>query len=141
MNGFRRKQLQIVAAIVIIFVFGTLGYYVIEEDWTLLDAFYMVAISITTVGFGEIHSLSPTGRIFTIVLIFLGLGLAATFATHLARLIVENELRGIFGRKKTPSVKVRVSSLSSLASSMAISMRPMNCVEASVEGASGKFSQ
>lgn len=100
MDSFRRKQLQIVAAIVIIFVFGTLGYYVIEEGWTLLDAFYMVAISITTVGFGEIHSLSPTGRIFTIVLIFLGLGLAATFATHLARFIVENELRGIFGRKK-----------------------------------------
>jgi voltage-gated potassium channel len=100
MDSFRRKQLQIVAAIVIIFVFGTLGYYVIEEDWTLLDAFYMVAISITTVGFGEIHSLSPTGRIFTVVLIFLGLGTAFTFATHLARFIVENELRGIFGRKK-----------------------------------------
>jgi voltage-gated potassium channel len=100
MDSFRRKQLQIVAAIVVIFVFGTLGYYVIEEGWTLLDAFYMVAISITTVGFGEIHSLSPAGRIFTIVLIFLGLGLAATFATHLAGFIVENELRGIFGRKK-----------------------------------------
>jgi voltage-gated potassium channel len=100
MDSLRRKKLQIVAAIVIIFVFGTLGYYVIEEDWTLLDAFYMVAISITTVGFGEIHSLSPAGRIFTVVLIFMGLGLAATFAAHLARFIVEYELRGIFGRKK-----------------------------------------
>ena len=100
MDNFRRKQIQIITAILVIFLSGTLGYYVIEDGWTLLDAFYMVAISITTVGFGEIHDLSPAGRIFTIVLIFFGLGTAATFAAHFARFIIENEMKGRFRRKK-----------------------------------------
>ncbi|HDY88540.1 MAG TPA: bacteriohemerythrin [bacterium] len=94
------KKMQIVIVIVSIFLFGTLGYYFIEDGWTLFDAFYMVAITITTVGFGEIHDLSPAGRIFTTFLIFTGLGAAATFATYFARFIIEGELKGIFGRKK-----------------------------------------
>lgn len=100
MDFFKKKQIQILLIIVAIFLFGTFGYYFIEDGWTLIDSLYMVAITITTVGFGEIHELSPAGRIFTIILIFLGLGAAATFATHLAKFIVGGELKAMFGRKK-----------------------------------------
>jgi len=43
---------------------GTIGYYVLE-DMTLLDALYMTVTTISTVGFGEVHPLSHTGRAFT----------------------------------------------------------------------------
>jgi voltage-gated potassium channel len=56
-----------------ILVGGTLGYHFIE-GWSLVDAFYMTAITVTTVGFGETHPLGPLGRVFTVLLMFTGMG-------------------------------------------------------------------
>jgi voltage-gated potassium channel len=59
---------------------GTLGYVVIEH-YTPLEAIYMAVITITTVGYGEIHALSETGRVFTMFLLLFGVGSLA-FAAH-----------------------------------------------------------
>lgn len=91
---------RLVAGIAAVFLIGTLGYYYLEDGWSLFDSFYMVAITITTVGFGEIHKLSVPGRIFTIFLIFVGFGGAVAFATQLARLVIEGELGGYMGKRK-----------------------------------------
>ena len=87
-------------AVCAIFIFGTFGYYLIEEDWTLFESFYMTAITITTVGYGEIRPLSELGRWFTVVLIFMGLGTVALFAGQLARTFLENNFKEIFGANK-----------------------------------------
>jgi voltage-gated potassium channel len=52
-------------------VYGTVGYVVLE-GFGLVDALYMTVITLTTIGFGEVHALSATGRLFTISLIVLG---------------------------------------------------------------------
>lgn len=52
---------------------GTLGYRLLE-GWSWLDSMYMTVITLATVGFGETHQLSPGGRVFTMVLILLGVG-------------------------------------------------------------------
>lgn len=93
------KTIKIFLLIIIIFMIGTLGYVVIE-GWSLFDAFYMTAISITTVGFGETKPLSDMGKIFTIMIIFLGLGAAAVFATHLAKAFLESHFRNFLGASK-----------------------------------------
>lgn len=92
--------IKILILIVIIFCIGTFGYYLIEDNWSLLDSFYMTAISITTVGYGETKPLSDSGRLFTVFLIFIGLGSAAVFATQLARAFVENNFKRYFGESK-----------------------------------------
>ncbi|MFH1538313.1 MAG: potassium channel protein [bacterium] len=51
---------------------GTLGYSIIE-GWPLLDSLFMTVITLTTVGYSEVHGLSFGGRIFTILLITAGL--------------------------------------------------------------------
>lgn len=78
---------------------GTFGYVAIE-GWSVFDAFYMTAISITTVGFGETKPLSSAGKLFTIMIIFLGLGAAAVFATHLAKAFLESHFKNFFGAGK-----------------------------------------
>jgi len=60
-----------VVLLAVIIVYGIAGYMLIDR-WNLLDSFYMVIITISTVGYTEIHPQSPAGRIFTSVLIVTG---------------------------------------------------------------------
>jgi voltage-gated potassium channel len=77
---------------VIVIAGGTAGYMHIER-WSMFDALYMTIITVTTVGFGEIHPLSPFGRIFTVGLIFLGLGIVAYATTSVVQYVIAGELR------------------------------------------------
>jgi voltage-gated potassium channel len=79
--------------------FGTIGYSIIEQ-WDLLDALYMTIITLTTVGFKEVHSLSKTGKLFTIILILSGAGAFLYALSAATRMIIEGEIREIFGRRK-----------------------------------------
>lgn len=57
------------------------GGYVLLEDYTPLEALYMTVITVTTVGYGEVHALSESGRVFTMFLLLFGVGSLA-FAAH-----------------------------------------------------------
>lgn len=74
-----------------VFVGGTVGYMVIE-GWGAWDAFYMTMITITTVGYREIHPLSTAGEVFTSVLLVGGVGTALYTFTLLASQVVEGGL-------------------------------------------------
>ena len=44
----------------IIFVAAVFGYWLLGgDDWTLLDAIYMVTITLSTVGYKEVNELTP----------------------------------------------------------------------------------
>ncbi|MDL1963832.1 MAG: potassium channel protein [Deltaproteobacteria bacterium] len=78
--------------------FGTAGYMIIE-DWGILDAFYMTVITMGTVGYGEVHEISNTGRLFTILLIFFGVGYFVYVTGVVVQFMVEGKMRTIFGRR------------------------------------------
>jgi voltage-gated potassium channel len=59
--------------LVLVLLYGTAGYVVLEH-WNLLDAFFMTLITISTVGYEEVHRLSEFGRLFTATLILGGVG-------------------------------------------------------------------
>ncbi|MGJ3238749.1 MAG: potassium channel family protein [Anaerolineae bacterium] len=85
-DPIRRLILSLVSLLVLNIV-GTIAYMVIE-GWDVIDAFYMTVITIGTVGFGEVRTLSPAGRVFTVILIYLGIGTATTALTNAAALAV-----------------------------------------------------
>ena len=78
---------------------GTVGYMAIEK-WSPFDALYMTVITLATVGFKEVHDLSATGKLFTILLIIFGAGIIAYAVGSLIQLMVEGQLRNLLGRKK-----------------------------------------
>lgn len=82
-----------------VLVVGTVGYSSIE-GWGLFDAFYMTVITMTTIGYREVHDLSLYGRVFNVIFIFLSVGAVLYTFNNAARLIVEGELKDIFGRRK-----------------------------------------
>lgn len=95
----KRKLIYPIVAIVGVTVLGTIGYMVIEK-WDLFDSFYMTIITLTTVGYEEVHVLSKSGRAFSIVLMLSGVGAMFYVFGVGARVILEGELRYILGRKK-----------------------------------------
>lgn len=97
--GASRKLFRSLGMLVLVVLVGTSGYMRIE-GWRFLDALYMTVITITTVGFGEVGTLSETGRTFTVILIFMGMGIMAYAVGMVAQVMVEFQLRSILGRRK-----------------------------------------
>lgn len=83
----------------VVVIIGIVGYRFLEE-YTWLEAFYMTIITISTVGFREIRPLSPAGMIFTIGLLFAGLGVVLYTAVTVTTKVVEGEFQQFFGRKR-----------------------------------------
>ncbi|MBU1181993.1 MAG: potassium channel protein [Proteobacteria bacterium] len=78
---------------------GTTGYMMIE-GWDLLDSMYMTIITLATVGYGEVHSVSRAGRIFTMLLIFFGVGFCLYVAGAMVQFMIEGRIRAILGRRR-----------------------------------------
>jgi voltage-gated potassium channel len=88
-----------VALLAVIVALGTAGYCVIE-GWDLWDAFYMTVISVTTVGYREVHPLSRAGEAFTVVVVTVGVATVLyTFSFVMAR-IVEGDLQERWNRRR-----------------------------------------
>ncbi len=96
-NPLLRFRLPAVLLVIIIAI-GTAGYILIE-GWNFLDAFFMVIITISTVGYTEVHPLSDAWRIFTSVLIVVGVGTMLFGFGVFAEILAENSF-GVFRRQR-----------------------------------------
>lgn len=94
-----RKLTRGILAVVGVFAAGTAGYRLIEgAGWW--DAFYMTAITITTVGYREVFPLSHTGQAFTVALMLAGLGVLLFVLTEVGRTVVAGELEVALGQAR-----------------------------------------
>ena len=80
-----------------IIIFGTEGYVIIE-GCSFLDGLFMTMITITTVGFSEVIPLSPNGKLFTMLLIVLGVGFVMFVFGKITEAVVEGGLGAVYGR-------------------------------------------
>jgi voltage-gated potassium channel len=94
--GLERRLLRIALVFALIFVLGGVGYALIE-GWSWIDAFYMAIITVTTVGFAEVHPLTPAGRLFTSALIILGVSGITYAFTALTNYMIAGEFGDVLG--------------------------------------------
>ncbi|MEO8232063.1 MAG: potassium channel protein [Ignavibacteriota bacterium] len=76
LNSYTDTARHLIVGFVILLITilsGITGFMLIE-GWSFIDALYMTVITITTTGFQEVHPLSSSGHIFTVILIILSFG-------------------------------------------------------------------
>lgn len=100
----RHRGVIILGMLAVIIASGTFGYHLLE-GWHWLDAFYMTIITLTTVGFGEVHPLSDGGKVFTAGLLVLGVGTVAYGIGTLAEDLVAGTLGRVLRRSSVEAIE------------------------------------
>jgi voltage-gated potassium channel len=101
------RFLFILSILMLLVVFSTAGIMLIEK-WPFLDALWHTIITISTVGYGEVHPLSTAGKIFTMVVIVIAFAVFAYGASTVASMLFEGELKKIFVIKRMEKMASRL---------------------------------
>ena len=101
------KIAMIILFISFVVMCGSFGYWYIE-DYTLLDAVYMTVITLTTTGFGEVIPLSSNGKLFTMVLLLIGVAVVTYSLTSIMNYIVSID----FSHRRREKMEKKISQLS-----------------------------
>lgn len=99
MARFRNRLILVGIVVLAILAGGTLGFIFIE-NYPPFDAFYMTLITITTVGYQEVHPLSQAGRVFNSFLIFFGVTIMLLAIGGVTQAVIELELYQYFGKRR-----------------------------------------
>jgi voltage-gated potassium channel len=103
MEHLPRRLATIAIALALTLAGGTLGFVLIEH-YPVFDAFYMTVITVTTVGYGELHPLSHAGRIFNCFLILFGVITILLAVGGMTQTVIELELNQFFGKRRVKSM-------------------------------------
>ena len=98
-RSLKLRLIVLAALLPAILCTGTIGFHVIE-DYSYFDAFYMTLITVTTVGYQEIHPLSHGGRIFNSFVILFGVSAVFFGVGVMTQTIIELELQDRYGKRK-----------------------------------------
>ncbi len=95
-----RHRVAIVFGLVVtLLTVGTVGFHLIE-DWPWFQSFYCTLMTVSTIGAEPVNQLSRAGRVFNVVLVFLGIGVVGFAIGTLTRAVIEFELGEFFGRRR-----------------------------------------
>lgn len=95
----QRKLKFILYAFILLLIVGVVGYsLLLDVSW--IDALYMTVITISTVGFGEVGARSASSEIFSVFMIFLGVGVVGYTFTTVVAMFVEGKVRDLWKGSK-----------------------------------------
>jgi voltage-gated potassium channel len=77
---------------------GTIGYSIL--GFSVLDALYQTIVNVTTVGLGPLRPLHSAGKIFTIVLVLVGVGTALYTFSAVLEVLIEGHMRELMRRRR-----------------------------------------
>ncbi len=82
-----------------LWLIGTIGYVLID-NYTWFNAFYMTIITVATVGYGEVEPLSNSGKIFTAFLILTSFGTFAYAVSSITKFVFDGEFNDFYKNRK-----------------------------------------
>ena len=100
MKSFSPTLFSALLLILLVSLIGATGYYWLLPDIGILDALYMTAITLSTVGYGEIAPMTPVAKIFTILFIMMSLTVFAFGIKELTRFVLTENIFEKIKQKK-----------------------------------------
>lgn len=94
-----REDFYLLGIVVALLLVGSLGYSLLE-GWTFFEGLYMTVITLSTVGYGEVQPLTQTGRLFTVLLIIGGVGVAGYVLTNLVSDLFDRQFNAVQRRRR-----------------------------------------
>ncbi len=94
-----KKFVFFITGPILLIIVGTMGFHYIE-NLSFFDSLYLTSSTITTVGYGDIHPQSNLGKLFSLFIMFGGIGIVLYTLTFIVNFIVEGELKNIYGGRK-----------------------------------------
>jgi len=98
-NPFTRRIFWVAVCLTGVVLGGAIGYTLIE-GWSLPDGFFMTAITVSTVGYGETQPLTPAGRSFTAFLIGASVIVMTCWNAALTSFLVDGDVSGRYTRRR-----------------------------------------
>lgn len=95
----KRKLKLILFAFVLLIIIGVIGYMILLQIG-FVDALYMTVITISTVGFGEVGTTNQASEIFSVFMIFFGVGVVGYTFTTVVAMFVEGKLKDLWKGNK-----------------------------------------
>jgi len=92
---FKRRLYVLISMLVLVFVFGTYGYF-FTEKWSLFEALFFTLITVSTVGYSMPENMSEAGKVVSVILIGAGITIVWYAFTSITSLIVEGHVREYF---------------------------------------------
>ncbi len=99
MRTLRRRILWVIAYVVVLLVVGTVGFLSFS-GWTLSDAFYMTVITLSAVGYEEVHPLDDAGRMLASALLVGGITAMGLWFALITSALVEMDLAHVFRTRR-----------------------------------------
>lgn len=93
-----QPEFYVLPTLTILLLLGGMFFYHNVESWSYVDALYFSVVSLTTVGYGDLAPTSQMSKIFTIVYIFIGIGIILSFINAILKSKIEKKFVKI--RKK-----------------------------------------
>ncbi len=98
------KALPFVAAALV--ATGTIFYWRFE-DWTIIEALYFSVVTLTTVGYGDLHPTTAGTEIFTIFYILTGIGVFVALLASVAQQYIEQKAEQPSARERLRARRAR----------------------------------
>jgi hypothetical protein len=86
-NGFKRFRLLIALPVAVLLI-GTVGFMILE-GLSFVDALYFTMVTISTVGYGDIHPTNLASKLYGIFLIIIGIGTFLTIITNVTQMLIQ----------------------------------------------------
>jgi voltage-gated potassium channel len=89
----------VLTLVLVLLAVGTVGFHLVE-GWPWFQSFYGTLMTVSTIGADPENLLSRQGRMFNVILIFLGVGVVGFAIGTLTHTVIQSELGSFFGRRR-----------------------------------------